>query len=112
MASWRSNLAPLASVAFEIELVGSQRKFSGEQSKTSRSRPYSELTPQGWASAACSALLRAAALRIASRRGAVAVVVALMGFPYLLPSLKETLAAKGRPGNRPFHYGYDDFFST
>src|SRR5579862_4201466 len=47
MASCRSNLAPLASVALEIELVGSQRKFSGEQSSTSRSVPYSELTPQG-----------------------------------------------------------------
>src|SRR5579862_316484 len=47
MATCRSNLAPLASVALEIELVGSHRKFSGEQSSTSRRVPYSELTPQG-----------------------------------------------------------------
>ena len=36
-----------ASVAFEIALVGSQRKLSGGQSRTSSRRPYSESAPQG-----------------------------------------------------------------
>jgi hypothetical protein len=46
MASWRSNLAPERKVAFEIELVGSHLKFTGSQSSTSCSRPYSEFAPQ------------------------------------------------------------------
>jgi hypothetical protein len=37
---------PLASVAREIALAGSQWKLSGGQSSTSSSRPYSESTPQ------------------------------------------------------------------
>ncbi len=57
-ASSRLNAMPDASVAREIALVGSQRKWSGGQSSTSSSGPYSESTPQAVSDPAAASMSR------------------------------------------------------